>query len=104
MHSFAMLLKSYAADAAYAKRLIASFHRFNSDSIHLFIVVPGVDLETFRSVIDAVSPAQAAEQITLLDEEQLGQYLVTEPVHGLRPGYINQEIVKLAFLSTLCQL
>ena len=39
----------------------------------------------------------AAEDVVLHADEELGSHLVDAPVAGLRTGYINQEIVKLAF-------
>jgi hypothetical protein len=84
-----MLLKSYAGDFEYAKRLIASFNEFNPESIHLYAVVPQADLGLFAEF--------ASDTITVLPEERLGQYLVDHEVAGIRPGYINQEIVKIAF-------
>ena len=88
-HAFAMLLKSYAGDFSYAERLIASFHRFNRDQVTLYAVVPNADLELFA--------AFKADTVVLIAEEQFSSHLVSEPVHGMRAGYINQEIVKLAF-------
>ena len=35
--------------------------------------------------------------VTVMDDEQFAPSFVDEDVHGLRPGYINQEIVKMAF-------
>ena len=84
-----MLLKSYAGDFEYAKRLIASFNELNPESIHLYAVVPQADLELFAGF--------ASDTVTVLTEERLGQYLVDHEVAGIRPGYINQEIVKIAF-------
>jgi hypothetical protein len=84
-----MLLKSYAGDFEYAQRLIASFNEFNPESIHLYAVVPQADLELFAQF--------GSHTITVLHEERLGQYLVDHEVAGIRPGYINQEIVKIAF-------
>ena len=84
-----MLLKSYADDFAYAQRLVASFHQHNRDSIHLTIVVPEADLAMFAQMSGA--------NVDLLGESLFAEHLVAEPVHGLRPGYINQEIIKLAF-------
>ena len=89
MHSLAILLKSFAGDLEYARRLLVSFTRFNVDAIPLFVVVPDGDIEAFSPCITA--------NMTLVPESALGRYLVTEPVHGIRPGYINQEIIKLAF-------
>ena len=89
MHTFAMLLKSFADDFDYAQRLIASFRKFNADGVHLYCVVPAADLTRFAVL--------GGPDLTVLSESELGQYLVDRPVHGMRAGYINQEIVKLAF-------
>lgn len=89
MPPLAILLKSFAGDLEYARRLIASFTRYNVEAIPLFVVVPDTDVEAFSTI--------ACAEMTLLAESTLGQYLVDAPVHGLRPGYVNQEIVKLAF-------
>jgi len=89
MHSLALLLKSYAPDFSYAEQLVSSFHRFNTDALPLYIVVPAQDLSLFQSLV--------ADNIMLLDESLFAEHLTSNEVHGLRPGYINQEIVKLAF-------
>jgi hypothetical protein len=86
---FAMLLKSYSGDFEYAKRLIESFTRFNSDGIALYVVVPESDQDLFSSII--------VENVELISENAFAQHLVDHEVHGIRPGYINQEIIKLAF-------
>jgi hypothetical protein len=86
---FAMLLKSYSGDFEYAKRLIESFTRFNSDGITLYLVVPESDQDLFSAII--------VENTKLISENALAQHLVDHEVHGIRPGYINQEIIKLAF-------
>lgn len=87
--AFAMLLKSHADDFSYAKRMVESFNRFNLDKVTLYAVVPTVDLELF-------APLQS-DTVVLIAEEEFSEHLVDTPVHGMRPGYINQEIVKLAF-------
>ena len=89
MHRIALLLKSHAPDAEYARRLVSSFHRFNADGLHLFLSAPAADLPAFAGL--------ANDTVTLLPDEELAQHLVDGPVGGMRPGYINQEIVKLAF-------
>lgn len=89
MHDFAMLLKSYGADAELADRLIKSFNLFNSDGIHLYVVVPEADMDRFAQ--------WASTSITILPESLFSNHLVDREVHGIRPGYINQEIVKLSF-------
>lgn len=89
MLNFGILLKSYDKDFDLAERLIESFNRFNPELLQMFIVVPESDVEQFRIF--------ESETISVLSESLLGQYLVDHEVAGIRPGYINQEIVKLAF-------
>jgi len=88
----ALMLRSYGPDAAYADRLVQSFRRFNSEGLHLFCVVPGTDVPLFAHL--------AGDDVTVMDDGQLAPMFVHEEIHGLRPGYINQEIVKLAFWET----
>lgn len=85
----ALLLKSYSGDLEYAKRLIASFNAHNPEALTMYCVVPSGDLEAFSPL--------AGAHVIILDERVFEHYFTTEAVHGLRPGYINQEIVKLAF-------
>jgi hypothetical protein len=87
--TFAMLLKSYRDDVAYAQRLVASFNRHNVEALTLFIVVPQADRELFDPL--------ASETVQVLDDELLDRHFTDVPLHGMRPGYINQEVVKLAF-------
>ena len=87
--NFAMLLKSYAGDFEYATRLITSFNQFNADQVTLYAVVPDSDLELFQQL--------SSDHVLVLSENKLASHLVDSPVHGMRAGYINQEIVKLSF-------
>lgn len=89
MESFGLLLKSYGGDAPQAERLLESFRHFASSDVPLAVVVPAADVSIFRTFV--------GEDALLLAEEELSTHLVAEPVGGLRPGYANQEIVKLAF-------
>ena len=84
-----MMLKSYRGDFPLAQRLIESFNRYNSELIPLTIVVPSEDVELFASIENP--------QITILDEVAFAPHLATEPFNDMRLGYINQQIVKLAF-------
>ena len=84
-----MLCKSYSGDFEYAQRMVKSFHQFKSDSIQLFLVVPENDLDQYAPL--------SGDFVTLLSEQLLIGNLVDHEVHGMRPGYINQEIVKLSF-------
>lgn len=93
MEQIALLLKSYQGDLEYARKLIDSFHRYNTDQLVLFCVVPLTDISNF-------SEFSRPNVHVLAQEDILGEYLVENPMHGLRTDYINQEIVKLAFWET----
>lgn len=84
-----MLCKSYSGDFEYAQRMVNSFNKFNSDGVALFVLVPESDLGLFESL--------SGDKVNVMSEAVLSKYLVDKPVHGMRPGYINQEIIKLAF-------
>jgi len=86
---FALMLKTYAPDSAFVYRLVSSFHKHNVENLHLFCVVPQADLEVFAPL--------AAETVTVMSEAPFERYFTSEEVDGIRLGYINQEIVKLAF-------
>jgi hypothetical protein len=85
----ALMLKSYAGDFAFAQRLVESFKRHNPEGLTLFCVVPASDMSLFAPL--------AAEHVVVMDEGPFEKYFVSEELNGTRPGYINQEIVKLAF-------
>lgn len=89
MEHFGLLLKSYGAHAREAKRLIDSYRTYAAPHIPMTAVVPADDLSTFRSF--------TGSDVQLVPEEEFEQHLVTEPIGALRPGYVNQEIIKLAF-------
>jgi hypothetical protein len=89
MHSLALLLKSYGGDADLAERMLASFNVFNAEGLPLYVVVPDAAMDRFSGF--------ASEHVTVLPESRLGEYLVDHDVAGVRPGYINQEIIKLSF-------
>jgi len=76
-------------DFEYAQRLVASFHEHNPDDLHLYCVVPQSDIHEFQTL--------QAPTVTVLEESLFEHYFTQEAVSGIRPGYINQEIVKLAF-------
>jgi hypothetical protein len=86
---FAFLLKTYAPHLNYAKKLLDSIVRYNLDSIHTFIVAPSTDVQIFESL--------NYPNTTVLCEDNIPTILTSEDVSGIRPGYINQEIIKLAF-------
>lgn len=93
-YKFSFMLKSFFGDFAYAKRLIKTFHKFNKDNIHMFVVVPKNDLDIFQQI----SPNK---NITFLDETSIGVELVNDnSIRGIRPGYINQTLIKIGFWET----
>lgn len=89
MPDIALLLKSYGPDLPYASRLVESFDRYNVEKLTMYVVVPGEDLEMFQHL--------TGEHVQVLDESVFAHHLVDATTGGMRPGYINQEIIKLAF-------
>lgn len=89
MTPLGILVKSYRDDAQSAARLFASIAEFNAERLPVWVVVPEADVQLFT---DLVGPHGQ-----VLSDAVLAGHLVDEPVAGIRPGYINQEIVKIAF-------
>jgi hypothetical protein len=89
MQQVALLLRSYADDFHYAKRLVESFRAHNIGGLTLYIVVSEDDLELFNEF--------TSSYVQVLSDTHFGPYFTTTDVAGIRPGYVNQEIVKLAF-------
>jgi hypothetical protein len=83
------MLKSHGPDLPYARRLLNSFSAYNQEGLELHVVVPPGDLPDFRML--------ERHGVTIVDEREFGPYLAADDVNGYRRGYINQEIVKLAF-------
>ncbi|WP_214044329.1 DUF6492 family protein [Methanomethylovorans sp.] len=97
MHKIAILLVTYIGDIKYVERLIPSYIKYNRDNIALYIVVPASDIKAFEKFKNY--------NIKLLTYESITDNLVHDnSIRGIRPGYINQEIVKLAFWEKgLCE-
>ena len=89
MDNFGIMLKSYGPDLQYAQRFLESFLAYATEPIPLFVVVPDQDIPAFTEVF--------ASHATVLPESLWADQLVDYPIHGNHPGYINQEIIKLAF-------
>jgi len=89
MSSIGLLCKSYRGDLAYAERMVRSFWRFNLEGLQLHLVVPEADIPLFRAL--------EGTGVSIVSEAPFAARFTTEPVLGIRPGYINQEIVKLAY-------
>jgi len=97
MHKIAILLKTYIGDIEYVERLISSYNKYNIDKIPLYIVAPDSDIKAFEKFTD--------DDIELLTDEAVTNNLVYDnSVRGIRSGYINQAIIKLAFWEKrLCE-
>lgn len=93
MNAIALLIKSHAPDLPYVEELFTSLERFNHEKLPVYLVAPQRELLLFQRF-----KGQGIE--ILSDEEVAGDYLVSEGAHGLSAGYLNQEIVKLAFHET----
>jgi Family of unknown function (DUF6492) len=89
MDNFGIMLKSYLPDIDYSKRFIQSFKRYASDPIPLYVVVPDSDISAFEQVVGASGE--------VLPESLWAEHLVDYRIDGNSPGYVNQEIIKLAF-------
>lgn len=97
MHKLAILLVTYIGDIKYVERLIPNYKKYNVDKIPLYIVTPASDRRAFEKFI--------GDNIELLTEDSVTDNLVHDnSVRGIRPGYVNQEIIKLAFWGKkLCE-
>lgn len=104
MEKFAFLCKTFRNDFKYVKRLLSSFQTFNIQNIKMFIVIPENEKDFFFSIIDK----KLLCNTELVFEERFSDYLTNHDVlcnsvpgewesYPIRPGYINQEIIKLAF-------
>ena len=90
MYPIVFLLPSYLGDIEYAKRLLISYKKFNVDNIPLYIAVQNYDKKEFERFVGG--------NINLITYQEITDNLVNDDsVRGIRPGYINQEIIKLAF-------
>jgi hypothetical protein len=89
MDNFGIMLKSYGPDLPYARRFLKSFLTFSTELIPLYVVVPDQDVAEFKQVFGTLGE--------VLPESLWSDYLVSYPIHGNTPGYINQKIIKLAF-------
>lgn len=92
MYNFVFMLKTYRKDFEYVKRLIDTYQQYNVDDIPLYIVVPDVDEELFKQ-----SFAKSLNGGTVICENKIEVKYAEEEICGISAGYINQEIVKLAF-------
>jgi len=86
---FVFMLKTYKNDLKYAERLVSSFHTHNLEKIPLYIVLPKTDLHIFKDFI--------RQGVNLIPEEEIPCKLADPSVDLKQTGYINQQVLKLAF-------
>lgn len=100
LHKLVFMLKTYIDDFVFAKQLIATFNLYNKDMIPLYIILPSKSKNMFVNFIEE----NLNDNIFILKEEEICPYLVNERINGIKPGYINQEIIKLSFWEMhLCE-
>ena len=87
--SLGILIKSFRDDFSLAQRLIRSLEIHNVENLPVWIVVPDGDVDLFTPL--------ASEGSVILAESVFADQLTDHPIGGIRPGYINQEVIKLAF-------
>jgi hypothetical protein len=89
MQRFGFLLKTYVGDFKEASALVESFNKHNVEKLPLDIVVPESEINIFQIF--------SSDTVTVLSEELIPATFTEVAIEGIRPGYINQEIVKLSF-------
>jgi hypothetical protein len=89
MEPFGILVKSYRGDFDTAQRLFESIRIHNVERIPVWVVVPEEDKELFKVATEGIGQ--------VISESDFAEHLVSSEVAGIRPGYINQEIIKISF-------
>ena len=106
MEKFAFLLKTYRRDFEEAKTLFKTFQKHNRDGITLYVMLPKDDEELFKS---CMAGEDLQNIIVLKEEDELGKHLDFSDLSGrfesyMKNGYLNQQIIKLAFWECkLCE-
>lgn len=90
MENLVFMLKTYSGDFNFLDRLLTSYAKFNKDSIKLFMCVPPEDFE-------GAHVYGKYRGVHIIDESSIPVKFTDKEIKGVRPGYINQEIVKLSF-------
>lgn len=92
-HDFAMYCKTYRGDFQRASVMVETFNKHNRDDIKLYLSAPLEDQHLFAPFAN-----RNIEVIT--DESYAAPFLTDQPLNGMSPGYVNQEICKLTFYTT----
>jgi hypothetical protein len=90
MENLSLFLKSYSKDFQRAKKLLESVVEHNSERIPTWIACPKKDLDEFKAL-------ELESWINCINEEDIPVKLATQPMNGIRAGYLNQEVLKLGF-------
>lgn len=93
MQHFCFLIKTYSGDLDRVLVLLESIKEHNKEAIDVVMSVPESEYELFQN-------ATAPFSVTLLTDESICTELFTEKTNGFEPGYLNQQIIKLAFWET----
>lgn len=92
LHQFGFVLPTYLGDIALARRLVRSYEKYNLDNLPLLLVVEDKDFPEFQEFIDGT--------VTVMSYSSIPTEFAHTEIAGVRPGYLNQDIVKLAFHRT----
>ncbi len=104
---FVFICKTFKNDFNYLKRLLESFKKYNVQNIKMYIIFPKDDETFFYQKIGK----KELNNIEIIYEERFESLLAKQPLYcnqisgesnvysvsPIRSGYINQEIIKLAF-------
>lgn len=84
-----LMLVTYSKDINPARKFVESFNKFNKSNLKLYMVIPREDFESF---LDFVST-----NVEIVFKEDIPTRYADDSFNGISKGYLNQEIVKLAF-------
>lgn len=85
----AIFIKTYAPDANLVTRLLSSIKRYNVDRIKVILSVPDEEISIFLERLGSFDAMLIADSFFGVPE-------VSERLHGQRPGYISQQMIKLS--------
>ena len=86
------MLKTYLGDIRFLPTLLESFKTFNLDGIKLYLIVEEETLADFLHF--------ATTDVIVMSDSYAREFYTHDPLEGIRPGYINQQIAKLTFFLT----
>lgn len=90
MKHFCFLVKTYSGDLDRVLVLLESVAQHNRDAIDVVVCVPFNEIDLFSGKLEKFD-------IELISDESVCSELFDEKTIGFAPGYLNQQIIKLAF-------